>query len=370
MNKLSTQLIQLECSIFRRASSCLAPSLHRLLTLHHGISKEAAWHPLCTFLSRGVARQSMRISIILFYVILSSNISLAGSADRDSSEIPLLKPRYAIKVPGKENEVVPSLKPRKKVATGGRSLASIDETPARTFEAAKPSSQFSEDSDSIFRIGALGGVSTLSSADAPTQSAIQNGGSASNIYLGMNADYRWRWIGAEADGFYGLVPSQGSNAGVTSLQQFGGLINAKVQTNIYFLGLKWIPKAGLGVGLMGLQENSVSNAGSPTGTYEAMGVFGVLGFDVEPTKSVLVQMDYARSFLASGTFAGSGSTIGASSAEFDRFRLGAYYRVWEPVYVGAQLMLRSMNIIFPATVSPNNQQDSQTQILGTVMLQL
>jgi hypothetical protein len=301
----------------------------------------------------------------VFIIVLFQSGAVAEDSPNPPDDIPMLKPRSA---PGS------SLKPKKRA----RRLAAVEsETSVSKVRVQNPNYPSTND-DNFFRIGALGGVSSLSSGNLSQQALITGAGTGQNIYLGLNGDFRHQFYGAEFDGFYGLgsgsastaasiIGSSSSTTSASSLQQYGGLIDAKVQYPFRTGAIKWIPKLGIGYGLVGLLSSA--SGSSVSGNYQVGGVFATGGFDVEPTSFLIFQADYALSLFANGTYSNGTTLYPGSSANFDRLRFGAYYRIFSSGLLGAQFIQRSMNITFP-TSAAQSQLNSQSQFLGVFMYQL
>lgn len=292
-----------------------------------------------------------------------------------------------------DNDSLPSAaqKPLPKKKTTARRLASAEprsydqEQVRNGAESWEPAVEFTG--------GFQGGYAGLSGTDTNlSTSALGTTYSHSDVSLGLDADLRaWKYLGFEAEGFLGVASqnSDPSSSGLISRQLSGTLFDVKGQLPFYTNSVRWIPKAGLGFGYLQLNENTSSSSASTAVTTASDstrvdGVYAVLGFDVEPAPDWTISADYAHSIGAQGsttTLVGATQSPSLSLVDtnYDRLRVGVFYRIAPHFVVGGQFVRRSLSWGLGNTVSTTTTGDAvptdtrqilQNQALGLFCYQL
>lgn len=242
------------------------------------------------------------------------------------------------------------LRERPRQAARERRLAALET--ARTFDTVReePSSPARAEKTVQVRLGILGGLSSVSAANANTQNFRQEQALTQNIVFGVTGDVRMmEYFGAEIEGYLGLAPKitlSGADGAETtkSVKHSGAFFNLKGQ---FALSQYLKPKFGLGYGVIGLGQGTTANGQETSASQKIAGTFATLGVDVTPTENLLFTLDYARSLGASGTLATSSTgqadqLTELSSAAFDRVRLSAFYKCAPQIWGGLQFNLRKM----------------------------
>jgi hypothetical protein len=267
----------------------------------------------------------------------------------------------------------PANVPAKKVKRPVRRLASADEAnPYSRLKVANPTTPAGGAMD--LRLGALGGYSSLTGTDTLSSDFTGSTTSGSNIYAGINADFRnWKYFGAELEGFYALGTKKSTSSATDASNNVYGLYaNLKGQYPFQTGSWRWVPKLGAGYALNGLKAlTSSSGTTDVTDTTTLSGPYATAGFDVD-LYSWTVAVDYAQSIAAKGSFSeslaeGTGSSTSLENASFNRIRLGVYYNFSPHLTVGAQGILRSFSFVFPASATGGvsfERDISQTQALA------
>lgn len=241
------------------------------------------------------------------------------------------------------------------------------------------------------RLGLIGGTSNLSTSDAVTQANRDDQQVGKNIFVGINADVRFmRYWGVELDTYYGFAPTQTIDFGndfikKTKLQHLGGMFNAKAQYPLFFASTHWSPRLGVGYGLFSLKQKSENELISTTteATESVQGVYGTIGLDIEPSPWLIISADYARSVAASGKYTENTTIDGDTTnqdikleqAQFDRIRVGVFFRVDPSVLLGAQYTRRTISSSpttgsgTPTLSDISQLNESVSQIGATVLFQ-
>jgi hypothetical protein len=187
--------------------------------------------------------------------------------------------------------------------------------------------------------------------------------SQSSIYLGVQGDLHWgRFLGAEIDAYY----NPGIGSGGASASQYGGLVSAKGRYG-FRLGKGAIvtPKLGAGFGAQGITSSVQSGSLSSSATMEAAGLFGAGGVEARLFHRFTLDIDYAR--MLAGTASATNTLLAtmpaATSGGFDRFRIGAYYRISVPLSLGAQFIRRTITV---QSASGAETTTGMNQFLGVV----
>jgi len=230
-----------------------------------------------------------------------------------------------------------------------RQVSSIEE-PGTSREDAGNEAPMENRTGFRLRLGLIGGVSNLKSGDATSQSTRVEQALTQNFFLGAVVDGRFgRYFGAEIDGFYGLAPdieltdSQGANAQTKKLQQHGVFATAILRLPIG----GFIPKAGVGYGLLGLGQQHVQAATATETSETGSGPFAHVGVEFEISPMVTLSADYTHSIGANGAYSSlTTNTAGVSetsSAIFNRIRLAGYYRFSPRVIAGAMFHIHKLS---------------------------
>lgn len=267
----------------------------------------------------------------------------------------------------------------------GRKVASVDGSITAGANSRPPLLATPDNEEKLFdlRLSGLAGLTNITNSDATTQANRSSENLVSNVYLGLNADLRmWNYFGVEAEGYYGIAPTQNVTSGSTtipmSLRQMGGIGVAKVQLPFWLGDMRFTPKLGGGYGYMGLNASTGSSTGSSlssstssASTLAVGGPCGVVGLDFEPTNYLLFSADYAHSFAATASYTVGASTLAGTDPSFQRFRASAYYRLFPNFLLGGQFIERIMTSTYSSgTFNTPIQNETQTQFLGVIMLQL
>ncbi len=206
-------------------------------------------------------------------------------------------------------------------------------------------------------------------------SALSTSGSNSNpFYLGVLAESHSRFLGFEVDGFY-LSGNLKNNTTLQndSLDQFGifGNLNFEIPIPIpYFL---IVPKIGLGYGLTQTTWKPFTNvvpAPVPNTKESLHGAYITFGGEIDPLDFMILSLDYSFSFYTNGSLSGGGTTttdmsLNKDNSNFNRLRLGAFFRLGRQFILGAQFIRRVINIQIPATTTTGGS-ITQEHYLGTI----
>ncbi len=221
------------------------------------------------------------------------------------------------------------------------------------------------------RIGITGGFAQLNSSDGKEQAARDATNIKNTVYGGIDAQLSaWKYLGAEVEGYYGF----GSTATQTSLDkvtgattssdrkltQYGGMGDVQGRYPFSVGGIRIIPRAGLGFGLLDTSDSSTATGSE---TY-LTGLYATGGADIHLLPEIYLSADYSRSVSASGTVSttsgGQTKSLDGTSPNFDRIRVGAYYRVTRDFTVGSQYLRRTL------TLSGNTE--TTNQFLGAFLV--
>lgn len=271
-----------------------------------------------------------------------------------------------------------------------RKLASVNPDKYSTMKVKRSARSANPDRETDIRLGLGAGLSNLSSGDSATQTSRDGQNLGQNLIIGVNADVRFMtYLGVELDAYYGIAPTQTIDLGndfVTKkkLQHMGGMFDFKGQLPLYTGSVRWVPKLGLGYGMLSLKQktdiDSISE--SVEASKSVKGIYGTVGFDVEPISWLMFTVDYAKSLSASGTYSEKSSTTNVDTkfdgAQFDRIRFGMYFRVDPSVLLGAQYTKRTMSLTqenldsnganASSTVDISNN-EAMSQIGATILFQ-
>jgi hypothetical protein len=177
------------------------------------------------------------------------------------------------------------------------------------------------------------------------QTARGSKGQNTNASLGFNLRYR-KYVYADIDGFYG-----GSSP---RIKGYGGLGEAGARYSFGPKNVRFQPSLGIGFGYLGLED-----AGT---LHQVAGPYGSVGLGVLFGSRFSVTTDAAVSVEASGKY---GPTV-ADDATFTRIRAGAFYRVSQPLTLGAQYVRRQLKSTLPGEATPISE--TGDQVMATFLL--
>jgi hypothetical protein len=205
---------------------------------------------------------------------------------------------------------------------------------------------------------------------AQTSGSLNTGNA---IHFGVQGDLHWgRYFGAEFDGYFAPGLSQEVEGAQVKVGQYGGLANAKARYAIRLgEGAILVPKAGLGFGVQGMTANSTdSNGAVITGAMSSMGLYAVGGLETRLARRLTLDVDFAMSLMGSGSIQTSQFTTPPTvdSAGFNRFRLGASYRLSAPLSLGAQFTYRSVSMSTTGSAGSWSGSTGMNQFLGVLTL--
>lgn len=211
----------------------------------------------------------------------------------------------------------------------------------------------------LFRMGILSGIASIASADG------SSGGSLLNIAL--QADYQSKYWGAELDGYYGLglgLSASGTSASGLSQSQYGLFIGPKFNYSFGSGDFRFVPKVGVGYGMMALSAASSSTTSgvstSATVKSNIAGIYAMGGFDVFFTRWMYVSADYSTSVSASGKIDANLNGVSASQtvdgAKFARIRAGLNFILAQHLILGGEYYSRSITV--------NGQAAPQNFVMG------
>jgi hypothetical protein len=226
-------------------------------------------------------------------------------------------------------------------------------------------------------VGLLGGMASITSADGSTETSRQAGEFNKNLMLGVNGDLRFhRNYGMEFEGYYGLAGTQTLDyqngiTDQTKMTHMGGLVNIKGEYPVYTGSVHWVPKLGVGYGMLMLSNKVTRTDASGAENLDAKeslsGVYAEVGFEVEPIQGVIFSADYAKSLMASGNVTDSTTTTKLDGVGFSRIRVGAYFRLMESLVVGGQYNQRTLtatSVPSPTLTGGISKDESSSQIMG------
>lgn len=236
-----------------------------------------------------------------------------------------------------------------------RKIASVSGDRLSTMKVKKGQNAMNPDRDTDIRLGIGGGLSSMKSGIEATQSYREEQKIGQNIMVNVMADARFMtYFGLDLDVYYGIAPTQTIDFGnddveKKKLQHMGGMFNVKGQLPFYTDTIRWVPRLGVGYGMLKLnQKTEVESLSETVEASESIkGIYGTVGLDIEPVSWLMIQADYARSLSASGTF-NSTSSVGSNEvtltgAQFDRIRFGVFFRIDPNILLGGQYTRRTMN---------------------------
>jgi len=228
--------------------------------------------------------------------------------------------------------------------------------------------------DYSLRVGILGGLSTLKTADADDQAAQEEFGLNRNFYLGAQVDYRLQqYWGAEVDAFYGVggsaeISESDGSVSKLSVKQSGATAILKAQYPMNAGGMRFIPKAGIGYGLLKINGETTTTLVSASSSTSGSGILGVAGLDVMLSPSVIFFFDYAKSLKASGSISAASISQDLESTGLGRLRLGATYRFDRSFSVGAQYIQRKLTGTSSDSGRTTEMDLSFNQMVGAIQI--
>ncbi len=225
---------------------------------------------------------------------------------------------------------------------------------------------------SRFRLGVLGGLSTLSSDSATQEALIGQIFVKDHMALGAMMDYTFtRNISADLEGFYAFTPLQeveypGNVIETRQMKNWGIFAGGSFGYPIFRGDMVFTPRLGLGFALLSFKQFLGKTAGNAEQTLSLYGFYASLGMEARFGKKLSAFVDYAISVGAKGSIASVGGTAGNANIpgpSFSRFRLGATYRVWNTLAIGPLIVMRgAKDAVF--SDGPLGQGDRLFQILG------
>lgn len=224
------------------------------------------------------------------------------------------------------------------------------------------------------RLNLMGGISSIAGGDATEQAIRDSNNVQQNKYLGANVDVTIQnYFGLEVEGFYGLastgVETDGVSSADTSLQQMGGAGLLKFQAPIRTGRFRITPKVVGGYGMMILKHSGLYGPAAGSSGLNMKGIMAGGGVELEAFNTIILSVDYVRSFGAGGTYESSTFVQPESltNANFDRLRVGAYYRLTQNFVLGAQFQQRRVSSDFAgAGFGSPGSQERISQITGSL----
>lgn len=236
----------------------------------------------------------------------------------------------------------------------GRRVAAVSDKSYAKVRTRRGSNVMDPDRPTDIRLFLSGGLSNLASADGGVQDFREQQKIGGNYLVGLGADVRLqRYFGFELDAYYGIAPTQtivfdDEDTQKKKIQHMGGLFNLKGQLPTYLGSMRVVPKLGAGYGLMKLKQTTEAPILSDTieADETVKGIYGTVGFDIEPASWMIISTDYAKSVSGSGSFNIKSATASGDSAlndaQFDRIRFGVLFRVHPNAWLGGNYIRRSM----------------------------
>lgn len=225
-----------------------------------------------------------------------------------------------------------------------------------------------------FRVQAGLGYHSLHSGDATNENLIAALFLSDHFALAANAEYRFtRYVGVEAEGFYAFTPTQPhtntSNQEETrQLKELGLMLGVRAEYPIYQGRAVWRPRAVLGYGTLSETQTSGRPAGTSIETVGMSGVYFGIGIEMELERALMLFGDAAFSIGGSGGYSRTGVTTLSNSLNgpsFNRFRIGGYLRLFDPISFGVQLVYRTTTgNATPQTEFVLGQRDGSFQALA------
>lgn len=223
-------------------------------------------------------------------------------------------------------------------------------------------------SDFQIRVGVLSGVSYLSLKDAPPAEHASQANH--NFLLGGLLDLQaYEYLRLDTEFFYGVAPSERIDTSdqkpfERSLQHSGVMAQVEGQYPLAY----WTPRVGLGYGALALAERQVTLLDQKQNARSTLthGLYASVGAGIYPFEWMEAFIDYSRSLVASG-FSESVSVAvlhdtNPEKIDFDRFRLGTLFHVYDGIKVGTQYTRRRVS----PTVATKEGSLSFSEILNQI----
>lgn len=270
--------------------------------------------------------------------------------------IPALFASVIAKADEKPTQPKPGKPPAKAPKKGERRLASVNYNNRNEYRSTRGTDQ---KNGLEFKLGVAAGAGMQN--DSSTSGGSQDVGMAPTV--GITADIRnWKYVGIEEDAYFQAAGSTPEISGSKdSTQGLGSFTTLKTQYAFQWGSIKFTPKAGLGFAYQRRTTSSVSSASSVETSLSAMGVFGMVGFDLEPFRNVTLSADYARSVISDIEIKSGTVEQTANNGKFDRIRAGAFFQFMPGMHGGLQFVQRSISFNVP-TLSLSGGTDSTQRL--------
>lgn len=251
----------------------------------------------------------------------------------------------------------------------GRRLASLDSSVTAEHPAMENKGSLPSDvSDHRFQwlVSFVAGSSSISSPSI--DSRVQSGFAAVTgaTTLGLNSEIvAWKYLGFGFDGFYELPVNANSNGENLTQKELGVMADMAFRYPLQILGLKIVPKAGLGFGIVSSTSTDsvpslkISSNGGP----QVDGAYSILGVEIDPFRKARAIFDVSRSIAADGAAYGN-SLSGAGLA---RTRVELTYQLWSDFSIGGEFISRWLS---GTSSSGQNFSNSEKQFLGVLVYQI
>ncbi len=197
-----------------------------------------------------------------------------------------------------------------------------------------------------FRIGIAAGAG-MQSQSSSTSGTLDVGTAPT---VGISADIKnWKYVGIEEDAYFQLTGSTPPVGGSQdSSQGLGSFTTLKGQYAFSLGDVKITPKGGVGFAYQRRTDKSASLASTVDASMTAMGVFGMIGIDLEPFRNFTLTADYARSVTADVEFKSGTVEQTAANPKFDRIRIGGFYQFIPGLHGGVQYIQRGIEFSQPS----------------------
>ena len=172
-----------------------------------------------------------------------------------------------------------------------------------------------------------------------------------NTYIGLQASYRARSVfGVDAEYFRGITAQHEILPTVTaSLKQNGVMLDSYIWFPVPGLSKYLAFRAGIGIGLLDITATTSTFTNEGTASTGSMGVYSVLGAELNFGKFMTTYADFSESFSEKVYVKNPSSdlpdnSITASGGKFNRIRIGTSFHITRNISIGAQYTKRMINL--------------------------
>lgn len=196
----------------------------------------------------------------------------------------------------------------------------------------------------------LTGLSSISSSDTATETKMANIGVKDQFLFGAGVDFQFlKNFGIDVDAYSASTPRQEEETSpsvfdVRQIASSGLLVNLRAEWPLPGSGGLWRPRLLLGYAAIGNTFNYTASATASTASVQVTGISLGAGAVYEMNDSLSWYGDFIMSINSSAFFSSSGSvssSYAVAGSGFMRLRGGVNVRVWNPLWIGGQVSLRT-----------------------------